>query len=123
MTNYTPLASSTQSCALSLAHLLSEGFSEAAVAARGKGTSRDAADHRRHPVLARRVLLRVHVEVVAQLAAGDVSLVPAAVHRVSPVMLLPSAGKHPGRKKEENESLEPKRAAPMSLRQERLGIK
>lgn len=77
------------------AHLLPEGFSEATVAAGSKGASRDAADHCRHPVVTRRVLLRIHVEVIAQFAAGDVSFVPAAVHRVSPVMLLPSAGKHP----------------------------
>lgn len=86
------------------AHLLPEGFSEATVAAGGKGASGDTADYRRHPVLTRRVLLRIHVEVVAQFAAGDVGLVPAAVHRVSPVMLLPSAGKHPSRNKREQEN-------------------
>jgi len=89
------------------AHLLPEGFSEATVAAGGKGASGDAADYRRHPVLARRVLLRVHVEVIAQFAAGDVRLVTAAVHRVRPVMLLPPAGKHPWRNERKREVSNP----------------
>lgn len=87
------------------AHLLPEGFSEAAVAAGGKGASRDTADYRGQPVLTRGILLCIHVEVVAQFAAGDMSLIPAAVHGVSPVMLLlPPAGKHPYRNKKEQEN-------------------
>lgn len=62
------------------AHLLPEGFSEATVAAGGKGTSGDTADYCRHPVLTGHVLLRIHIEVIAQFAAGDMSLVPTAVH-------------------------------------------
>lgn len=76
------------------AHLLPEGFSEATVAAGGKSTAGDTAGHCGHPVVTCCILLRVHVEVVAQFAAGDVRLVPSAVHGVSPVMLLPPAGKH-----------------------------
>lgn len=78
-------------------HLLPEGFSEATVAAGGKGTSRDTTDYCRHPIVTRGVLLRIHIEVVAQFAAGDVSFAPAAVHGVRPVKLLPPAGKHPAR--------------------------
>lgn len=78
--SYTPWLFLLERLCLISAHLLPEGFSEAAVAAGGEGASGDAADDSGHPVLACHVLPRVHVEVVAQFAAGDVSFVPTAVH-------------------------------------------
>lgn len=79
------------------AHLLPEGLSEAAVAAGGEGPAGHAADDRWHPVVARAVLPSAPRQVVSQFAAGNVSLAPTALHGVRPVVLLPSAGKHPER--------------------------
>lgn len=78
--SYTPGLFLVERLCLISAHLLPEGFSEAAVAAGGKGASGDAADYGGHPVLTGHVLPRIHVEVIAQFAAGDMSLVPTAVH-------------------------------------------